>query len=176
MTTPGEFPGFTSPDEVIAFCRDRGIQMVDLKFTDVPGTLQHVTIPLGELKPDVFVEGTGFDGSSIRGFQQIQESDMLLVPDATTGTIDPFFTVPTLSLICKVKDPESDAGYSRDPRFIAQKAEAFLQSSGLGRRQLLGPRAGVLHLRLRAVRPDHQQRLLLHRLGRGRLELRKRVE
>ena len=94
MTTPGEFPGFTSPDEVIAFCRDRGIQMVDLKFTDVPGTLQHVTIPLGELKPDVFVEGTGFDGSSIRGFQQIQESDMLLVPDATTGTIDPFFTVP----------------------------------------------------------------------------------
>ena len=64
--------------------------MVDLKFTDVPGTFQHVSIPLGELKPDVFVEGTGFDGSSIRGFQTIEESDMLLVPDATTGTIDPF--------------------------------------------------------------------------------------
>ena len=138
-TTPGEFPGFSNAEEVIKFCADKGIQMIDLKFTDVPGTLQHVSIPLNELKPDLFVEGTGFDGSSIRGFQQIQESDMLLVPDATTGTIDPFFKVPTLSLICKVKDPESDAGYSRDPRFIAQKAEAFLKSSGLGDVSYWGP-------------------------------------
>ncbi len=139
MTTPGEFPGLTNPDEVIAFCRDRGIEMVDLKFTDVPGTFQHVTLPVGELKPSLFVEGTGFDGSSIRGFQEIQESDMLLVPDATTGTIDPFFNIPTLSLICRIKDPESDAGYSRDPRFIANKAEAFLQSSGLGDVSYWGP-------------------------------------
>ena len=94
MITPETFPGFTNPDDVIKFCRDKGIQMVDLKFTDVPGTFQHVSIPVGELKPDVFVEGTGFDGSSIRGFQTIEESDMLLVPDATTGTIDPFFTSP----------------------------------------------------------------------------------
>ena len=139
MTTPGEFPGFSNPDEVIKFCQDNGIQMVDLKFTDVPGTLQHVTLPLNELKPSLFVEGTGFDGSSIRGFQEIQESDMLLVPDATTGTIDPFFGIPTLSLVCRIKDPESDAGYSRDPRFISNKAEAFLQSSGLGDISYWGP-------------------------------------
>ena len=139
MITPEKFPGFTNADDVIKFCRDNGIQMVDLKFTDVPGTFQHVSIPVGELKPDVFVEGTGFDGSSIRGFQTIEESDMLLVPDATTGTIDPFFTIPTLSLICRIKDPDSDAGYSRDPRFIAQKAEAFLQSSGLGDISYWGP-------------------------------------
>ena len=139
MITPREFPKFTNPDEVIKFCSDNGIKMVDLKFTDLPGTLQHVSIPVEELKPDVFVEGTGFDGSSIRGFQTIEESDMLLVPDATTGTIDPFFTVPTLSLVCRVKDPESDAGYSRDPRFVALKAEQFLRSSGIADTSKWGP-------------------------------------
>ena len=139
MITPSEFPKFTNPDDVIKYCSDKGIKMVDLKFTDVPGTFQHVSIPVEELKPDVFVEGTGFDGSSIRGFQTIEESDMLLVPDATTGTIDPFFTIPTLSLICRVKDPDSDAGYSRDPRFIAQKAEEFLKSSGIGDLSYWGP-------------------------------------
>ena len=139
MITPREFPKFTNPDEVIEYCSKNGIQMVDLKFTDLPGTFQHVSIPVEELKPDVFVEGTGFDGSSIRGFQTIEESDMLLVPDATTGTIDPFFKVPTLSLICRIKDPDSDAGYSRDPRFIAQKAEEFLKSSGIGDLSYWGP-------------------------------------
>ena len=140
MTTPGDFPGFTNPDEVIKFCADNGIEMVDLKFTDLPGTFQHVSIPIAELKPDLFVEGTGFDGSSIRGFQTIEESDMLLVPDATTATKDPFFKIPTLSVICDIKDPESASPqYSRDPRFIAKKAEAFLKSSGLGDVSNWGP-------------------------------------
>ena len=140
MTTPGEFPAFSNPDEVIKFCADNGIEMVDLKFTDLPGTFQHVSIPISELKPDLFVEGTGFDGSSIRGFQTIEESDMLLVPDATTGTKDPFFKVPTLSLICDIKDPDTaGAEYSRDPRYIAKKAEAFLKSSGLGDVSNWGP-------------------------------------
>ena len=94
MTTPGTFPGFNNPDEVIKFCADNGIEMVDLRFTDLPGTFQHVSIPISELKPDLFVEGTGFDGSSIRGFQTIEESDMLLVPDATTGDNGPLLQGP----------------------------------------------------------------------------------
>jgi glutamine synthetase len=113
--------------------------MVDLKFTDLPGTLQHVTIPVGELNADVFTEGTGFDGSSIRGFQPIHESDMLLVPDPTTAAVDPFFSIPTLSIICDIKDPGSNTGYPRDPRWIARKAEAFLKSTGIGDLSYWGP-------------------------------------
>ena len=101
---------FSTSEEVIAFCKDRGIEMVDLKFTDMPGTLQHVSIPVGELNPDLFIEGTGFDGSSIRGFQAIHESDMLLVPDPTTASVDPFFSIPTLSIICDIKDPSGEGG------------------------------------------------------------------
>jgi len=139
MAVQGNAIRFNTSEEVIAFCKDRGIQMVDLKFIDVPGTLQHVTIPVGELNPDVFIEGTGFDGSSIRGFQAIHESDMLLVPDPTTAAVDPFFSIPTLSIICNIKDPSSDTGYPRDPRWVAQKAEAFLKSSGIGDISYWGP-------------------------------------
>ena len=138
MITPEQFPGFTNADDVIKFCRDKGIQMVDLKFTDVPGTFQHVSIPVAELKPDVFVEGTGFDGSSIRGFQTIEESDMLLVPDATTGTIDPFFTIPTLSLICKIKDPDSDAGLLPRPALHRSQSGGIPEVLRPRRHQLLG--------------------------------------
>jgi glutamine synthetase len=113
--------------------------MVDLKFADVPGTLQHLSIPTSELTLEFFEEGTGFDGSSIRGFQTIDESDMLLVPDPKTAAIDPVFEITTLSLICNIRDPMSGNGYSRDPRWIAQKAETNLVSTGFRGRQLLGP-------------------------------------
>ncbi len=125
--------------DVIKFARDKGIKIVDLKFTDVPGTLQHVALPVGEMNEALFEEGTGFDGSSIRGFQAIQESDMLLIPDPNTATIDPVYEIPTLSLICDVRDPLTGGHYSRDPRWIAQKAEAFLKSTGLGDTSYWGP-------------------------------------
>ncbi len=128
-----------TPQEVIQLARENGVQMVDLKFTDMPGTLQHLTIPVGELTPELFSEGTGFDGSSIRGFQAIHESDMLLVPDPNTAAIDPVFEVPTLSMVCDVRDPITGRNYSRDPRWIAQKAEAFLKSTGLGDVSYWGP-------------------------------------
>ena len=128
-----------TPSEVINFCRERDIQVIDLKFADVPGTLQHLSLPIGELNEELFTEGTGFDGSSIRGFQSIHESDMLLVPDSSTAAIDPVYSTPTLSMYCNVRDPSTGGDYSRDPRYIAQKAEAFLKSSGLADVSYWGP-------------------------------------
>ncbi len=125
--------------DVIKMAKDNEIDMVDLKLTDVPGTLQHVTLPTRELTEDLFAEGTGFDGSSIRGFQTIDESDMLLVPDPDTAAIDPILEVPTLSMICDVRDPLTGEHYSRDPRWIAQKAENYLKSSGIGDVSYWGP-------------------------------------
>ncbi|MBI4310438.1 MAG: glutamine synthetase, partial [Chloroflexi bacterium] len=94
-----------TPAQVLQLAKDRGIQIIDLKFIDLPGTMQHVAIPLGELNMELFEKGTGFDGSSIRGFQAIQESDMLLVPDSTTAVVDPVYDIPTMSIICDVRDP-----------------------------------------------------------------------
>ena len=125
--------------EVIEFAAENNIQMVDLKFTDVPGTLQHLTIPVEEMNTDLFELGTGFDGSSIRGFQTIDESDMLLVPDPDSAAIDPVLDIPTLSLICTVRDPITSSNYSRDPRWIAQKAEAYLSTSGTADVSYWGP-------------------------------------
>ncbi|MBI4336393.1 MAG: type I glutamate--ammonia ligase [Chloroflexi bacterium] len=129
----------TTPEDVLKLAHDRGIQMVDLKFTDLPGTLQHFTIPVEELTEKLFQEGSGFDGSSIRGFQEIHESDMLVVPDPATGAVDPVFSIPTLSLICDVLDPVTGKPFSRDPRYIAKKAEAFLKASGLADISYWGP-------------------------------------
>lgn len=128
-----------TPAEVIQLVQDKGIQILDLKFTDVPGTLQHLGVPISELDENLFASGTGFDGSSIRGFQQIQESDMLLVPDASTAAIDTIYNVPTLSLICNIRVPLTGTNYSRDPRWIAQKAEDYLKSSGTGDVSYWGP-------------------------------------
>ena len=128
-----------TPSEVIDFAKENNIQMVDLKLVDVPGTTQHVTLPVAEMTESLFADGTGFDGSSIRGFQTIDESDMLLVPDPNTAAIDPILDVPTLSLICNVRDPITGGNYSRDPRQIAQKAEAYLKSSGIGDVSYWGP-------------------------------------
>ncbi|MBI4288641.1 MAG: type I glutamate--ammonia ligase [Chloroflexi bacterium] len=113
--------------------------MVDLKFIDLPGTWQHFSIPATELSEDLFTEGIGFDGSSIRGFQKIHESDMLLFPDPTTAIVDVGCDMPTLSLVCNVKDPMTGQPYSRDPRYVAQKAEAYLKSTGLADVSYWGP-------------------------------------
>jgi glutamine synthetase len=128
-----------SPGDVIEFCNAKGIQVVDLKFTDLPGTLQHFSIPMDEFSQDIFTEGAGFDGSSIRGFMEIQESDMLLIPDPSTAVVDPMLEVPTLSLICNVKDPISGASFSRDPRYVAQKAEQYLIKTGIATGSYWGP-------------------------------------
>jgi len=127
--------------EVLAFARDKGVQFVDLKFTDLPGMMQHFSIPVKYLTADLFEDGIGFDGSSIRGFQQIHESDMLLIPDPTTALVDPACKVPTLSLLCAIKDPVTLESYTRDARWIAQKAENYLIDSGICDTIYMGPEA-----------------------------------
>ncbi len=131
----------TSAKDVIAFAKKQGVKIVDFKFVDLPGTWQHFSAVIGDLNEEVFAEGVGFDGSSIRGFQAIHESDMLLMPDPTTAMVDPVCSVPTLSLTCNVVDPLTHAPYSRDPRFIARKAEEYLLSTGIADTSYWGPEA-----------------------------------
>src|SRR5256712_8249983 len=133
--------GASAPADVIRRAREHGVQVVDLRFTDLPGTWQHFSIPLGELTEDLFAEGIGFDGSSIRGFQAINESDMLLFPDAGSAFVDPCLEVPTLSLTCDVKDPVTGEPYSRDPRYVARKAEQHLAKTGIADTAYFGPEA-----------------------------------
>ncbi len=115
--------------------------MVDLKFMDFPGLWQHFQVPLHELDEEAFEAGFGFDGSSIRGWQPIHASDMLVIPDPDTAVMDPFMAVPTLSLICNIVDPITKEKYTRDPRNITQKAEAYLNYSGMGDVANFGPEA-----------------------------------
>lgn len=115
------------------------VQMVDFRFIDMPGTWQHFTIPAHVLTEETFEDGIGFDGSSIRGFQEIHESDMLLIPDATSAFIDVVFEVPTIVILCDVYDPVTRQPYNRDPRFVARKAEAYLQQTGLANISYWGP-------------------------------------
>jgi len=128
-----------NPRELLQFVSDEGIKMVDLRFVDLPGLWQHFSISANEVEEEMFEEGVGFDGSSIRGFQEIQESDMILIPDASTAFKDPFTAVPTLNIICNVKDPVTLQSYTRDPRHIAQKAENYLRSTGIGDTAYFGP-------------------------------------
>lgn len=121
------------------YSKDRRLEFIDLKFTDMPGLWQHITIPIQELSDDLLIQGQGFDGSSIRGFQPINESDMLLKPDAETAFVDPFMADPTLSMICNVKDPVTQKPYSRDPRNVAQKAERYLSVCGIADQVFFGP-------------------------------------
>lgn len=125
--------------EVLQFIKDKKIEVIDFKFNDFPGTWQHFSTPTHELTEDVFEEGLGFDGSSIRGWQAINASDMLVIPDASTATIDPFNQKPTLSILCSIVDPITKEKYSRDPRNIALKAESYLKSTGLGDTAYFGP-------------------------------------
>jgi glutamine synthetase len=131
----------TSPADVIRRAKEAGVQIVDVRFTDLPGTWQHFSIPLKELEEDTFTDGLGFDGSSIRGFQAINESDMLLLPDPGSAFVDPCLEVPTLSLTCDIVDPITRESYSRDPRYVARKAEAFLKKSGVATTAYFGPEA-----------------------------------
>ena len=128
-----------TPQDVIRRASEAGSQFVDLRFTDLPGSWQHFSIPVKELTEGLFEEGIGFDGSSIRGFQKIHESDMLLFPDAASAFVDPCLEVPTLSLICDVRDPVTGQPYSRDPRFVARKAAAHLSTSGIADASYWGP-------------------------------------
>jgi glutamine synthetase len=121
--------------------REKNIQVVDVKFCDLPGTWQHFSIPAATLDEDMVHEGLGFDGSSIRGFQAINESDMLLMPDLSTAFVDPVLSVPTLSITCDIYDPITLEPYSRDPRFIAFKAEEHLKTSGIATTSYWGPEA-----------------------------------
>ncbi|NIR31478.1 MAG: type I glutamate--ammonia ligase [Gammaproteobacteria bacterium] len=125
--------------ECLAYTEQHKVEMVDLKFCDVPGLWQHFSIPVSAFAEDIFEQGIGFDGSSIRGFQSIHESDMLLVPDPDSAFLDPFTDLPTLSLICNVQDPVTGQRYSRDPRYVAHKAEQHLKSSGIADVSYWGP-------------------------------------
>ncbi|MEK7880371.1 MAG: type I glutamate--ammonia ligase [Deltaproteobacteria bacterium] len=125
--------------EVLKFAKENKTRMVDFKFLDFMGIWQHFSVPIGQLSEDIFDEGLGFDGSSIRGWQPIHASDMLVIPDPTTAVMDPFMEVPTLSLICNIIDPLTKEPYSRDPRNIAIKAEAYLKSTGVGDVAYFGP-------------------------------------
>jgi glutamine synthetase len=128
-------------DDVLQMISDESVEIVDVRFCDLPGLMQHFSMPAGQLTAEVFEEGVGFDGSSIRGFQEIQESDMLLVPDPNTAVIDPFTQHRTLDINCFVNDPVTGESYSRDPRYVARKAEDYLTSTGLADTCYMGPEA-----------------------------------
>jgi glutamine synthetase len=128
-----------TPAEVLSLVKSEGVEFVDYRFCDLPGLMQHVSVPASQLTEDTFTDGHGFDGSSIRGFQEIQESDMILIPDANTATVDPFRSRKTLIVNCFVNDPVTMESYSRDPRYVASKAEAYLNASGIGDTAYFGP-------------------------------------
>ncbi|MHB8438570.1 MAG: type I glutamate--ammonia ligase [Acidimicrobiales bacterium] len=130
-----------TPAQVLRLVKDENIEIVDVRFVDLPGMMQHFSVPAHALTEDVFDEGFGFDGSSIRGFQQIHESDMLLFPDPNTAVVDPFRQHATLNVNCFVKDPVTLENYSRDPRYIAQKAEAYVATTGIADTAYFGPEA-----------------------------------
>jgi len=126
-----------TPQDVVKTAQE--VQIVDLRFTDLPGVWQHFSIPARNLTEELFEEGIGFDGSSIRGFKEIHESDMLLMLDPSTAFVDPVLEVPTLAIICDVYDPVTRQPYTRDPRYIARKAEAYLRQTGIADVSYWGP-------------------------------------
>ena len=128
-----------TPADVMKMARDAGVKIFDFRFSDLLGTWQHTSKSIADVDEDVFEDGVGFDGSSIRGFQAINESDMLMMPIAETARIDPYTSIPTLYLLCDIYDPVTHIRYSRDPRGVAQRAEAYLQSSGMGDTAYFGP-------------------------------------
>ena len=127
--------------QALELARKNNAVMLDLRFIDWPGTWQHCSFPMKVIDESVFEDGLGFDGSSIRGWQAIHESDMLMMPDPRTAFIDPFYSHPTLVVICDILDPITKQPYSRDPRHIAKKAEAYLAQSGIGDTAFFGPEA-----------------------------------
>ena len=132
---------FESSDEVLSYIKKNDVQFVDVRFCDLPGIMQHFTFPASNFGESVFTDGLMFDGSSIRGFQAIHESDMQLLPDPTTAGIDPFRTHKTLNMTFFVHDPLTGAPYTRDPRNIARKAQDFLRGTGIADVVYFGPEA-----------------------------------
>ena len=130
-----------TPKEVLDMAKENGAKIVDLRFMDFPGLWQHFSVPIRELDESSFEDGFGFDGSSIRGWQPIHASDMLVIPDPSTAKMDPFYEVPTLVLICDIADPVTREPYTRDPRNIVKKADAYLKSTGIGDKAYIGPEA-----------------------------------
>ncbi len=130
-----------TPKDVLAMVKEREAKVVDVRFTDLPGLQHHFSIPAHLLTEDTFVDGLAFDGSSIRGFKAINESDMLLIPDPNTAYMDPFTEVETLCIVCDIEDPITREQYNRDPRQIAKKAEAYVQASGIADTVYFGPEA-----------------------------------
>jgi len=130
-----------TPAEVTQLIKDQGIKLIDFKFADLLGTWQHFTTTLTEYSEDLFTDGLGFDGSSIRGWKVINASDMLVIPDADSAWVDVFNAEPTLSFICTIKDPITREPYDRDPRGVAEKAEAYLKNSGIADTAFFGPEA-----------------------------------
>lgn len=130
-----------TPSDVMKVIKDNNITAINIRFIDVPGITQQFTIPSSRFEEDTFTDGLGFDGSSIRGFQAINQSDMLVLPDPETAFIDPFFAEPTLVLTCTIEDPLTREKYNRDPRYIAQKAEAYLRETGIADTIYFGPEA-----------------------------------
>jgi glutamine synthetase len=133
--------GTKTPKDVMNLIKENDVKMIDIKFCDLPGTWQHFSVPAVMFDENVFVEGLAFDGSSVRGFQKINESDMMLSLDPTTAVLDPFTEVPTLSLLADVQVPITKEKYTRDPRNVAKKAEAYLQSTGIADTAYFGPEA-----------------------------------
>ncbi|MFI0433158.1 MAG: type I glutamate--ammonia ligase [Candidatus Nanopelagicales bacterium] len=132
---------FTNPDEVMAYVRDNDVKFIDIRFCDLPGVMQHFNVPATSVDEDFFSDGQMFDGSSIRGFQAIHESDMKLIPDVATAFVDPFRAEKTLVMNMSIRDPFTDEPYSRDPRQIAAKAEAYLKSTGIADTAFFGAEA-----------------------------------
>ncbi|MCL2784165.1 MAG: type I glutamate--ammonia ligase [Propionibacteriaceae bacterium] len=132
---------FHSADELLAYASEHGVENFDIRFCDLPGVMQHFTVPAQSFTAQVFTEGLAFDGSSIRGFTKVHESDMALMPDPTTAFIDPFRASPTMVINFFVHDPLTKEPYSRDPRTIARKAEAYLASTGIADTAFFGPEA-----------------------------------
>ena len=130
-----------TPKEVLALCREKDVKAVDFRFMDFPGLWQHFTVPVSQLAEETFEDGLGFDGSSIRGWQAINESDMLVVPQPETAFLDPFTELTTLVMICNIQDPITREDYSRDPRNVARKAVNYLRSTGIADTAYFGPEA-----------------------------------
>ena len=149
-----------NPKTVLKFATDQGAKFVSVRFTDLPGSWQHLTFPIAELGEDQFEDGFGFDASSIRGWAAIHESDMLLVPDATRYWMDPFAEQPTLCLIGSAVDPITKEGYAFDPRSVAQRAESYLKFTGRIRAGVSGD--------VGARGPDLRSQIWKLALGRGR--------
>ena len=147
--------------EVLKLMKDNNCDILDLKFTDLPGAWQHFSVPIGQVDDSLITKGVGFDGSSIRGFQSIDESDMLIVPDPSTARVDPFYG-GTVTCIADIRDPDTSESYSRDPRNIAKKAESYLKSTGYGDTSFWGPE--VEFFIFDSVQFDYRSNSSMHRV------------